>query len=222
MKKNKFILIILYSIISCLLLYIAENIYSFHYFITVLQKIIFFVVIPIFLLHLLNYKEPIIWKINKNSFKYGIFFWLLAVIWISVSYLFLRDYIDWWNISNALNEKWVNEKTFIFIFIYIMFWNSLIEELFFRGFIFNIIWKFHKIFAYIFSSLLFSLYHIAIFWTWFSPMIILFGVIWLFLGWLFFSFLYDKTKWIWAAYIFHIIADLVILIIWFIHLFSKV
>ncbi len=219
MKNKIFAITIIYSILSCFLLYTVENFFDINYIFTVLQKIILFVIIPFFIIYYFNAKEKIIWKINKDSFKYWILFWILAFVIIGISYFVLNDFIDWSNISNQLSNKWINQNTFIIIFIYIMFWNAFIEELFFRGFIFNIISKTNTILAYVLSSALFSLYHIAIFWTWFDPLILLLGLIWLFLGWLFFAFLYQKTRWIWAAYIFHIIADAVILIIWYVNLF---
>ncbi len=62
-----------------------------------------------------------------------------------------------------------------------MFGNSLIEEYFFRGVIFRSLFERLPVFAYIISSLLFSLYHLAIFGTWFSGYILFLALFGLFL-----------------------------------------
>lgn len=219
MKKSLKVILI-YSIIACSLLYITENIYTPTYIVIVLQKIISFIILPIILWYYLKESFWKLGKINKSSLLYWIWFWLLWATIVWITYYILRDSIDWISIKESLTNRWVTSATFIFIFIYIMFGNSLIEEYFFRWVIFHSLLKHSKKLAYSTSSILFALYHMAIFWTWFSWFILYLAVFWLFMWAIFFSWLYQKTKWIWAAWIFHIIADLVILIIGYIELFS--
>lgn len=215
MKKSTILL--LYWIIVCILLYITENIFHPNYFIQMFQKILSFIIIPIILAKYFWFK---IWKIKKLDFKYWLWLWFLSVFIISISYYFLGNLISWSDISESLTIRGVTSNTFIFIFLYIMFWNSLIEEYFFRWIIFNLFQKSHNFFAYLISSLMFALYHFAIFWAWFQWIILILAVFGLFIWWLFFAWLYEKTKWIWAAWIFHICADSIILVIWYIELFS--
>ena len=63
----------------------------------------------------------------------------------------------------------VKSSNFIFVAIYISFANSLLEEFFFRGFAFL---KLKEVssrkFAYIFSALAFSIYHLAMMIGWFD------------------------------------------------------
>jgi membrane protease YdiL (CAAX protease family) len=224
MKKNIFnklsLIIIVYSIFASVFLYITENIYHPSYIILVIQKILLFIFVP---LSIWYYFKTHIWKfgkISKQSLLFWTIFWILWALIIFGTYFLLKDYIDWELIKNSLEVRWINSTTFIFVFIYVMFWNSLIEEYFFRWFIFHSLVAKNKIFAYIFSSLLFALYHLAIFWTRFSWYLIFLALLWLFIWALFFAWLYQKTKWIWWAYIFHIIVDLVIVIIWYVELFN--
>jgi uncharacterized protein len=218
---NKSIKIILaYSIIACTLLYITENIYTPHYLVIMTQKILSFIVIPIILWYYLKHSFWKFWKINKSSFLYWIWFWIFWATVIAIAYYFLRDLIDWQAINESLNNRWVTKATFIFIFIYIMFWNSLLEEYFFRWVIFHSLLEHSKKLAYFASSILFALYHMAIFATWFSWWIMWLAIFWLFLWAMFFAWLYQKTKWIWAAWIFHIIADAIILVIGYVELFN--
>jgi membrane protease YdiL (CAAX protease family) len=152
--------------------------------------------------------------------KYGIWFGLLSVVIISIAYYFLRESIDWQAIRTSANARGVNETTFLLAFAYIMFGNSLVEEYFFRGVIFrNALWI-SQIFAYLLSACMFSLYHITIFGTWFSGFILWLALFGLFIGGLFFAWLYKKTGGIWWAWIFHIFADLTILVIGYVEIFS--
>jgi len=219
MNKNIKIILI-YSIIACLLLYITENIFHPTYIVQLIQKVISFILIPIILSYYLSYPVGKFWKIKKTSFIYWIWFWVLWAFVIWLTYYLLKDIIDWVAIKESINDRGVNNTTFIFIFVYIMFWNSLLEEYFFRWVIFNSLKDYSKKLAYFTSSILFALYHITIFWTWFHSWILLLALFWLFMWAMFFAWLYEKTKWIWWAWIIHIIADLVILIIWYIELFS--
>ncbi len=216
MNKNK--IIIIYSLVVCILLYLVENVFHPTYIIQMIQKIVSFVLIPV-IFHRFFSKWKF-WKINKKSFSYWINLWLLWALIISITYLLLQNYIDWNAINASLESRGVTITTFIFIFSYIMFWNSLVEEYFFRWVVFNSLEQNTPKFAYIYSSILFSLYHITLFWTRFKWAILWLALFWLFMGALFFAWLYKKTKWIWWAWIFHILADLSILVIGYIELFK--
>lgn len=217
-KQTKVIL--LYSIISCIFLYITENIFHPTYIVQMFQKVITFIVIPLFLGKIMWFTFWKFWKINKRSFLYWTWFWIIWVFVISLTYFLLSNIISWEAISQSLTNREVNETTFIFIFVYIMFWNSLVEEYFFRWIIFNSLIKRYEKTAYILSSSMFSFYHFAIFWAWFKWYILWLAIFWLFIWGLFFAWLYKKTKWIWSAWIFHIFSDFIILIIWYYMFFS--
>lgn len=216
--KNK--LIIFYSLLACILLYLVENFFHPNYFLQMIQKVSFFVVIPLFISYFLKIEFGKFGKFTKKSLFFWVWFWVLASFIIIISYFLLRDFISWDSIKNSINSRGVVKSTYIIIFAYIMFWNSLVEEYFFRGIMFNTWTKINKFLAYFLSSIAFSLYHITIFWTWFHSYILVLALFWLFLWWLFFAYLYNKTSWIWWAYIFHIIVDLVILIIWYVEIFN--
>lgn len=212
--------ILTYSILVCIALYITENIYHPVYIVQMLQKVICFLCIPLVANYCFWQEVGKFGRIEKSSVLYGIWFWLFSAVVIGLAYYFLRESIDWDSIRSSISDRGVNEVTFLLVFGYIMFGNSLIEEYFFRGVVFRSLLSQSKNLAYIVSALMFSLYHIAIFWTWFSGYILALALLGLFLGWLFFAWLYQKTRWIWGAWIFHIFADLAILIIGYIELFS--
>lgn len=219
MNKNTKIILI-YSIIACLLLFIVENFFHPSYFIQMTQKILSFIIIPLLLWKYLHISFWRFWKLDKKSIVYWLWFWVLWVFVIWLAYILLKDVIDWQAIWNSMNSRDINSNTFIIIFLYIMFWNSFIEEYFFRWIVFRSLSKFTLKYAYLISSIMFSLYHIVIFWTWFKWYLLFIALLWLFIWWLFFAWLFNKTKGIWSAWIFHILADAIILIIWYITFFS--
>lgn len=208
-------IIISYALIACIALYITENIFHPSYLIQLIQKVLSFVIIPIIIWYLFKSSFGRFGKITKQSFTYWL--WLGVLWWLSIfiAYYLLKDVIEWWAIQESMTRRGINETTFVLVFTYIMFWNSLVEEYFFRWIIFNALKDNYKVSAYLLSSIAFSLYHITIFQTWFHGYILLIALFWLFLWGLFFAWLYKKTSWIWWAWIFHIIADLVILVIWY-------
>lgn len=217
--KN-YLSVIIYALFATIFLYALENIFHPKYIFILLQKIVFFVMVPIFLIKKLWFDNNVIWNINKKSVVYWASLWLLWALVVFVAYLLLHNVIDWNSIRVSMESREINSTTFIFVFAYIMFWNSFIEELFFRWFVFRWLLTKSRFLAYTTSAVLFSLYHISIFWTWFKGYILFIAILWLFLGALFFAWLYEKTKWIWSAYIFHILADFVILVIWYIEFFN--
>ena len=214
------ITVLIYAFIATFSLYLVENFYHPVYILQMIQKIITFVLIPILVWYIWKTKIGKFGRIGKGSMKYGIWFWLLSVVIISIAYYFLRETIDWQAIQTSANARGVNETTFLLAFAYIMFGNSLVEEYFFRGVIFRNACNISQIFAYILSALMFSLYHITIFGTWFSGFVLWLALFGLFVGGLFFAWLYKKTWGIWWAWIFHIFADLTILVIGYVEIFS--
>ncbi len=212
-------LIFVYALIVCVLLFLVENVYHPVYSIQIIQKLLTFIVIPVIAGYFLRRTLGKFWKFGKDALVYGIGFWLLSICIISTTYYLLADVIEWEAISKSLSNRWVNESTFLLAFAYVMFGNSLVEEYFFRWVVFRILLEKSSIIAYTVSSVMFSLYHIPIFWTWFSGYVLVLALSGLFVWWLFFAWLYRKTGGIWGAWIFHIFADLAIVAIGYKELF---
>jgi uncharacterized protein len=184
-----------------------------------MQKVVSFLVIPLALAYIWKQRVGQAGKINRLSIIYGVSLGLVSMVVIWVTYMLLRDMIDWSAIRMSMESRGITETTFIFVFLYIMFGNSLLEEYFFRGIVHSQMSRISSLGAYVLSALMFSLYHITIFGTWFSGWILGLALFWLILGWAFFSWLYERTWGIWSAWIFHIFADLAILIIGYVEFF---
>ena len=215
--ERKFI--ITSSIIACIFLYFIEQVISVNYAVKTLAKILLFILIPFLYIKLIK-KESIskslnFNKIDKNHMKLGILFGFISFAVILSTYFILKSSLDMEGILNEMQTKsGITAKNFIFIGLYITFINSFLEEFFFRGFIFLNLYKLNmKKTSYIYSSLLFGLYHIGIFKNWFNPYLIalaLFGLI--SVGFIF-DYLDTKSENFINSWLVHILADSSIILI---------
>ena len=89
---------------------------------------------------------------------------------IVMAYSILRNFIDLSIIRESLTSNiGVTADNFLYVAIYITLVNSLLEEFFFRGFAFLILKEnTGRFFAYVFSALLFALYHVGMTSGWFQ------------------------------------------------------
>jgi membrane protease YdiL (CAAX protease family) len=151
-------------------------------------------------------------KINKQGIKLALGLGIGVYVVILGGYLLLKDVFDFSGITKSLTQGiGVNGKNFMFVSIYISFVNSLLEEFFFRGFAFLTLKNIaKKRFAYLFSSGIFALYHVAMMIGWFSPMAFIIVMLGLFVGGLLFDFLNEKTGTIYPSWLVHMFANFAI------------
>jgi membrane protease YdiL (CAAX protease family) len=125
----------------------------------------------------LNFK-----KLDIRHLKLGLLFGISSFLIMIATYFLVGHYINFDSIVAELETKSkITPTNFIFVGAYITLGNSFLEEFFFRGFIFLGLYELKsKKLSYIYSSVLFGMYHIAIFKTWFNFGLIvlaLFGLI---------------------------------------------
>ena len=127
-------------------------------------------------------------------------------------YFLLRNWIDFSGIVDSLSSgAGVNKDNFLFISLYISFVNSLLEEFFFRGFLFaNLKDSAGRGMAYGFSSLMFALYHVAMMIGWFHPAVTLLLIAGLTVGGMIFNFLNEKQENICTSWLVHMFANFAI------------
>lgn len=160
-------------------------------------------------------------KITRESILIG----LVSFVSIIGAYYFLKGYIDQETIISQLSdENPVNPISVVLVGIYIIVFNSLLEEFFFRGFIFLRLYELgYKKMAYVFSSILFGIYHIGIFQTWFSEEVTIVALLGLIGSGLIFGYLNSKRLDILNSWIAHALADVAIMVIglqFFRHIFT--
>ncbi len=196
--------------IACIIMAIVDAVIQPGYAVKSLIKIILFLLIPV--VYGLFNKEVNIKKLIKPN-KSGIItaVSLGAAVYVTIlgAYFIFRNVFDFSALTTSLSETTgVNKSNFIWVACYISFINSLLEEFFFRGFSFIALKKFTtRKFAYIFSSLSFSLYHIAMMIGWFGIPVILISLLGLFAGGLIFNKFDEKNENIYLSWLTHMFAN---------------
>ncbi len=127
---------------------------------------------------------------------------------ITLGYILIQNSIDFSAIAGSLEKSGITAENFIFVSLYIAFCNSLLEEIFFRGFGFMTL-KNHinRKIAYALSAGLFAFYHIGMTLGWVEIYLFALGFLGLFLGGIFFSYLAEKTKSIYPSWILHMFVN---------------
>lgn len=217
--EKKFI--ILSSLIACTILYYIEQIIMADYLIKTISKVVLFTLIPYIYIKFIkktNSKKVsfrIIKKTDRKDLKMGFIFGIVSFIIIIATYYILGSTIDMQSIAAELqNKSKITPANFIFVGLYITFGNSFLEEFFFRGFVFlNLYEKNFKKLSYIYSSVLFGIYHIAIFKTWFRIELIALALFGLITVGFVFNWLDTKSENFINSWIVHIFADTAIILI---------
>lgn len=221
MNKRLVIQIIMIALISTGTLFIIEQLLQVSYLVKTIAKIGVFLFLPLLYIKYII-KQPILLFLNLKSFdlknlRLGFLLGLVSMGIVIGAFLIFQSFINTGTIIDDLQTRMkVTPEIFIYIAIYITFGNSLLEEFYFRGFIFLNIYKTkYKVLAYLFSSLLFAFYHIAIFATWFNIWLILLALLGLFIVGLVFNWLNTKSENFLNSWILHILADVGVMLIGF-------
>lgn len=133
---------------------------------------------------------------------------VIVYLFILSSYLIFQNVFDFSNIVNALSGEGIDKNNFLFVALYISFVNSLLEEFFFRVFIYHYIRQWiSQGQAMFFSASAFALYHMAIMDSWFSPLLFTLLIISLLVAGYLFLWINDKTESFYTSWIVHMFAN---------------
>ncbi|MGP1608605.1 MAG: CPBP family intramembrane glutamic endopeptidase [Clostridium sp.] len=137
---------------------------------------------------------------------------LSIILLIIIGYILSLKFISVENILQGSISKNITKSNYIYVYTYIILFNSLFEELFFRGFIYL---KLSNLFKYsgIISAICFSIYHIAIlykFVVWYQIILLVIG---LFIVGMFFNILDKNSQTIIPSYLVHASANFAINIV---------
>ncbi len=197
-------------IVACAVMGIVDAVIQPGYVVKSVIKVIMFLMLP-FMYCLLSKDYSIIkiFKAERKGFLFAVVLGIVIYIVILGAYFIFRNVFDFSALTSSLNETTgVNRSNFLWVAIYISFVNSLLEEFFFRGFAFLTLKNtLSKSFAYIFSSLLFALYHIAMMIGWFGIPVIIISLAGLFAGGLIFDKFDDKKGNIYLSWLIHMFAN---------------
>ena len=197
-------------IIACIVMGIVDAVIQPGYAIKSAIKIVMFLLIPIvYGLFLKEFNLTKLIKPDKKGFAIALGLGFLVYTVVLGAYWIFKDVFDFSALTTSLNETTgVNKTNFVWVAIYISFINSLLEEFFFRGFSFISLKKLtSRRFAYIFSSMSFALYHIAMMIGWFGLPVILISLAGLFAGGMIFNRFDEKNENIYLSWLIHMFAN---------------
>jgi membrane protease YdiL (CAAX protease family) len=207
------------SLAACITLYLVEQFFAFDYVAKTAVKIVLFTAAPcIYYTLLKGSPSPVSLSLRKTKRPaIGPELLLGAVSFTSILclYFLLGRFIDFGAIVAELGAKSkVDASNFPLIGAYIVFGNSFLEELFFRGFVFLGLYRqgFRRL-AYLYSSVLFGAYHIAVLGTWISTLFLMLAVSGLALAGIIFAWLDSRSGSITNSWIVHIAADAAVVLV---------
>ena len=211
MQNKNLWLITIFSLVACVLhasiLFTPFNFYLY----TSAFKVVLFIACPLIYYRLIlkeKFTDYLFVKGDRRNIKLSLILGICVFLFIWGAFLLLRPLIDSQLISDALDANGITGDNFHFVFIYIVLINATLEQIFFRGFVFMTLYRMDfKGYAHVYSSLLFSLYHVPIIWGGVSLGIMLLSVFGLVIAGLIFNFLAVKCKNLLGSIIVHVSAN---------------
>ena len=211
--KRSFWSVIAAAVLCCAAMALVDGVWQPPYALKSATKILLFLLIP-FSLSLLRrdiaFRE--LFRFRKKGFAIALGLGIGIYALILGAYFLIGGWFDFSGIAASLSQNaGVTKENFLFVSLYISFANSLLEEFFFRGFLFTDLKKLHsRGFAYLFSALLFSLYHVAMMIGWFSPLLFLLVMAGLIVGGMIFNWLNERLDTIYCSWLTHMFANFAI------------
>lgn len=208
--KTKRNLIIAITVVVCGLMSIVDAFIQPGYLVKSIIKIALFLLLPIFYsLYDKNCNLKRLFIPDKKGLFTAVLLGLGVYGVVVGAYFAFRGVFDFSALTSNLTETTgVNKSNFLLVAVYISFANSLLEEFFFRGFAFLTLKSVSsRGLAYILSSVLFAVYHIAMMLGWFAWPVILLSMIGLFAGGMIFNFMNEKYNNIYLSWLIHMFAN---------------
>lgn len=211
-KSGKFLYVIVSVLLCAIIMSIVDSIIQPGYAVKSAIKAALFLLVPMgyFLLwgkqweHLkalfLPKKKDMALALGLGIGVYGI---------ILGGYFLINPILDIDSIALQLTaDGGVSADNFLWISLYIALINSLLEEFLFRGFAFLTLKKLsNRIFAYIFSALVFAAYHFGMFAGSYAPLIWVLAMAALFAAGCVLNYLNEKSGTIYPSWLVHMFAN---------------
>lgn len=216
-SRKKTWLLIAVAVLCCGIMAWVDAVLKPGYAVKSAIKMVVFAATPLLLTwvcRLMPAKE--IFRFRKQGFGVALGLGLGIYALILGGWAILRNWIDFSGIADSLTSNaGVTKENFLYVSLYVSFANSLLEEFFFRGFVFGNL-KQNRKFAYLFSAAAFSLYHVAMMIGWFDWWLLVLVLAGLFVGGLIFNWLNEKQDCIYVSWLTHMFANFAINTIGFI------
>lgn len=215
--RRKTWLLIAAAFICCCFMAWVDAILKPGYAIKSAIKLAVFAIFPLALTCICGLMPPKeIFRFRKQGFGVALSLGLGIYALILGGWTILRNWIDFSGIADSLTSNaGVTKDNFLYVSLYISFVNSLLEEFFFRGFVFGNL-RHNRHFSYCFSAAAFSLYHASMMIGWFHPAVLVVVLLGLFIGGIIFNWLNEKQDCIYVSWLTHMFANFAINTIGFI------
>lgn len=201
------------AIVCCAIMAYVDGVLMPGYAIKSAIKVSLFLFLPLF--YTLYNREVLfkeLFRFQKKGFLIALLLGVGLYLLIVGAYALLQGAFDFSQIAGTLTESTgVDKDNFLLVALYISFVNSLLEEFFFRGFVFLNMKKLgYRRVAYLFSALVFAVYHVAMMIGWFDIWLFLLVMLGLFVGGVIFNYLNEKHNTIYTSWFVHMFANFAI------------
>ena len=188
---------------------------------TVIIASVIFPIIVISLMTKVSYKRsfllPLHLKNKKATYRYALAGSLGVLVITLIFVLFFLKYLDFSSITQRVMDMGITSTTYPFVALAIVLINPFLEEYFWRGFVFRVFDKYTN--KGIWTGVLFALHHVIIIWGSINLIQSIIVIFFLAIIGILFNWIYSKTGSIYATWIIHALADLVIVTVGFFILF---
>ena len=211
--KLRLWVVLLTGLVCCGIMALVDGLWQPGYAVKSAVKLAVFGLLPLVLtkaFKLISFKELFLFR--KKGFVTALGLGLGIYALILGGYFLLRNMFDFSGIAGSLTENaGVTKDNFLYVSLYISFVNSLLEEFFFRGFLFrNLKERSKPVMAYGISAVLFAVYHIAMMIGWFGFGLNALVLLGLTAGGLIFNRLNERLGCIYGSWLTHMFANFAI------------
>jgi membrane protease YdiL (CAAX protease family) len=210
--------VILIALLGCGIMALVDGIWMPHYFVKSAIKLCLFLLLPLlysFFDRSVQLRE--LFRFDKRGIVVALLLGGGIYAFIIGAYFALGGLFDFSGVASSLSQNaGVTGDNFVFVALYISLINSALEEFFFRGFLFRNLRHNGALFAYLFSSTAFALYHIAMMIGWFSLPLTLLIIVGLIVGGVIFNALNERFHTLYVSWAVHMFANFAINTIGFI------
>jgi len=215
-NRNKITLLILLLILPPFIIFLSRHFFPSNYFFSSIYKIIF--LLPLFFRFFIEkktLKQSFAQNFSLERFKNNL--WpmiitgiVLAATYVSAFFIF-KDALNLSLIATKLQGLIsIDLSNLIFIGLYIVIFNSLLEEFFWRGFLFQELRNTVKPWlAYVLTGIAFSFHHVMFYYNWFNLPFFLVVTIGLILYAVIMNLLFERYKDLFSCWMVHAFVDVV-------------
>lgn len=212
-KQNAYIVLSVFTF--SILVSLIDAVVHPDYFVKIPIKILFFLVLPMtfFVVNKRDSNEfKKLFALRKTGILMSLFLGIAIYAVIILGYFLTRNIIDFSNVTSSLTAGMgITAGNFIYVSLYISLMNSFLEEFFFRGYGFITLKKYTtRKFAYLFSSLIFAIYHAGMLIGMFHTGALCLLLLGLMIGGCIFNYLNELNHTIYPSWFVHMFANFAI------------